>query len=845
MERERHACGMAHGDGFTLPGAEASYAPDLALEPTHIEVRLRFELKVRRAAGSVTTTVRANRAGARTLVLDAVALDDVAVEGASWRYDGRKIHLDWREPFAAGEERTVEVRYAVTAPVTGMRFSVPDDAYPDRPLLVATDNETERARYWLPCVDYPTVRTTFDFHLTAPRDLTILANGALVDESENDDGTKTAHWRLDKPCPSYLCCLAIGALTRFDDEEVDGRPLSYFGSPRFTSEQLGRTFAATPAMMRWLTKRLGRPFPYPKYFQIALPEIGGAMENISLVTWDDVFVVDEILAEEWGHYVDAVNIHEMAHSYFGDDVVCRHFEHSWLKESWAVYIETAYWEETAGREEADFDLYRNARIYMEEADQRYVRPIVTRTYNSSWDLFDAHLYPGGAWRLHMLRHLVGDDAFWKATTDYLETYSGRVVETDDFRRKVEAHSGLNLTRFFDQWIYGKGYPKLKATFKYDSEKDEATLTVEQTQVDQKTGVGLFAFRLDVAIEDDKGWRTFTLDLEDKRHAVVCRLSGKPKQVRLDPGCKALFKLEFNPGDDMLKRSLTHADDIGGRIWAARTLIESGTRANLQAVRDAMLEESFHGVRIAVAVELGKSGAVEAIEPLAALLRAEKDPKVKRAVATACGKMRDPRLRQALRDFLGQAQPPWARGAALESLGAQRDKRDLQLLKKATTSEDLHRLGACGALRGLGALRSRAALDTLQARLPYGTEPENSRAAALEAFAAGARRLDRETKAAAVETLADLTRDASETVRMRAGQALSSLQRSEAIPVLESLKKQQSHQDGARIDRWIAGLRKGPPGEESTKLREQVEKLEEKVRKLDERFQDFEANQARD
>jgi aminopeptidase N len=57
------------------------------------------------------------------------------------------------------------------------------------------------------------------------------------------------------------------------------------------------------------------------------------MENISLTTWDGVFVVDANLAREWKDIVDAINIHEMSHSYFGDALVIRHFEHAWLKVS--------------------------------------------------------------------------------------------------------------------------------------------------------------------------------------------------------------------------------------------------------------------------------------------------------------------------------------------------------------------------------------------------------------------------------------------------------------------------------------------------------------------------------
>lgn len=64
------------------------------------------------------------------------------------------------------------------------------------------------------------------------------------------------------------------------------------------------------------------------------------MENISLVTWVDTFIQDEINSLERKHLTDLVNIHEMGHTYFGDLLVIRHFEHAWLKESWATYIES-------------------------------------------------------------------------------------------------------------------------------------------------------------------------------------------------------------------------------------------------------------------------------------------------------------------------------------------------------------------------------------------------------------------------------------------------------------------------------------------------------------------------
>ncbi|MDH3590428.1 MAG: M1 family aminopeptidase [Planctomycetota bacterium] len=839
MELDRISLGARVRRDFTMPGAEPSYAPDLALEPTHIRIAVGFDIEAKTAAGTVTTTVRANRNDAkhRTIRFNAISFLDVSVAGPEqWRYDGTSLDVTWDKPFAAGEERTVAVTYRVVEPVSGLYFQTPDDAYPDRLPLMWTDHEAERARYWLPCVDYPTIRTRLDFDLTGPKGMTILANGSLV---EAGDGM--AKWRLDQPCPSYLCCIAIGAFTTYEDEAADGIPVRYFASSRFTPQQLHNAFGETPAMLRWLQKRLGRPFPYPKYYQVALPGVGGAMENISLVTWDEIFVCDEALDAEWGDYVDAINIHEMAHSYFGDDVVCRHFEHSWLKESWAVYVETAYWQDTVGKDAGDIDLFRNARAYMKEADDRYVRPIVTRTYNTSWDLYDLHLYPGGAWRIHMMRHIVGDDAFWKATTDYLETYSGRVVETADFRQKLEDHSGLNLNRFFDQWIYGKGYPKLKATYKHDAEKNQATITIEQKQVDDKKGIETFAFDLDVAIEDDKGWTTRTLAVDETRHVLVVPTNGKPKQVRFDPGLKVLFRLEFDPGHDMLVMTLNEAEDLVGRIRAAETLIKNGSQKAIAAVREAMAKEPYHGVREAVATALSESPVPGVAETLAEMLLAESDPRAKRGLAAACGTYRDPRLREALRTFLDrEGEPPLSRMHALMALGAQRDENDVGRMEAETATEDLHRFVAGGAWRGLGRQRSEHTFGRLLDQLPYGAEDERSRRSLLTALTESAGLQRREDKERAVDALIDLTRDPREEIRIHSVRGLAGLRAGRAANAVDSVKATVSHQDAVDIERQLARLRGGGPGEEVTKLKEQFEKLEERCRKLEQRLQDLEA-----
>lgn len=223
-----------------------------------------------------------------------------------------------------------------------------------------------------------------------------VANGKLVDEQIDSRGMKTSHWSLEYPCPSYLCAFAIGDLEFVPHEEVNGMPIAYLGVKGTPAELLLDCFKETPNMVRWLTKRLGTPFPFQniKYYQIAVPMIAGAMECISLVTWSDRFLFDQKLGLERRLLLDMINIHEMAHSYFGDALVIRHFEHAWLKESWATYIEAVWIEEHLGEDHFRYEMEAQADMYITETSNKYVRPIVTREYNSSWNMFDQHLYPG-------------------------------------------------------------------------------------------------------------------------------------------------------------------------------------------------------------------------------------------------------------------------------------------------------------------------------------------------------------------------------------------------------------------------------------------------------------------
>jgi aminopeptidase N len=828
LERACAAACVAHaprGAGFAPPGAEEHYAPDLRLEPVHLGIAITVDIPERTLAVTLSLRVKARAAGVRALALDGIDLKELRVESFRGRfdYDGRVLRVTWDESFASGEERELELHYRVERPVSGVNFSSPTPDYPDAPTFAVTDHETERARYWLASVDHPSVRPTLDIQLRVSERFTALANGGKRGEQRHDDGTKTVSFAQSVGCPSYLTCFAVGDFTCAEGGEFEGVPVAAFVPQPFDSGHAARTFGPTRDMLAFMTRRLGVPYPFAKYYQFAAPGIGGAMENISLVSWDDRFVLDAELEKEERELVDIINVHEMAHTWFGDLVVCRDFAHSWLKEGWATYMECCWLEERGGQEALLVELWALADTYFAEVDERYSRPIVTRKYDSSFDLFDGHLYPGAALRIHMLRQKLGDEAFWAAVRDYLTSYAGRLVETDDFRRALEARSGYGLERFFEQWFEKPGFPDLEVSFRYDAAAREGAFEIVQKQSDEKTGEGTFDFDLELAFGSADSQQTRHVSVSQRRTLVVVALDAAPEVLRLDPHGRLVHRLDFDPGAPVLLRQLV-ASDARGRIQAGVLLLRHAGRTGALAIKGAFEAERLWGVRVKWAEALGRAASEAALEVLLALAETHADARSLAALLRALGKYRDARVGAVLERRLDAGLPYRAAEAALEGLGAQREQAPLERLLAAARVPGFGGFVQSGALRALGALRP-------------GRVPSRVRHAAAEGLGALAATLSDRPRERAIEGLLDALRDPLPKLQLAAAHALGRAKAQAAAPALEALSRQLPRQDASRVRRVVREL--AASGSEAARA-DELDQLQERLRKLAAKVDDLEA-----
>ena len=171
--------------------------------------------------------------------------------------------------------------------------------------------------------------------------------------------------------------------------------------------------------------------------------------------------------------------HELAHQWFGQAVGWKNYHEQWLSEGFAQYFAALYAKEKRG-EGAFRDVLRQFRRWaIEDSDQGpvYLGYRLGHIKGES-RVFRALVYNKGAAVLHMLRRLIGDEAFFSGIKRFYAENRFRKAGTDDLRKAMEAASGRDLSRFFERWIYDNGIPRLR--YSTAVEGQELIVRFEQT-----------------------------------------------------------------------------------------------------------------------------------------------------------------------------------------------------------------------------------------------------------------------------------------------------------------------------------------------------------------------------
>ena len=813
---------------FAHPGAVDRYARDRVCDIRHIRLELDLDFRKRSLRGVASTRLAALNAGLTGVGFDAVemAVKRVLLEGGeelTFENTGQRLEVKLPRPLQEGEEVTVRVEYETT-PRRGLYFLAPDDAYPDRPVQAWTQGQDEDSRYYFPCHDYPNEKATSETIVTVPDHLFVLSNGVQADvQHDPERKTKTYHWKQETPHVTYLMSIVAGEFAEIR-EEVDGIPITSYVAPD-REEDGRRSLENTADMMRFFSKRFG-PYPYPVYAQIAVADfIFGGMENTTATTLTDFTLHDARAHLDFSS--DDLVSHELAHQWWGDWVTCRDWSHAWLNEGFATYAAALYKEHRLGPEEGAYDLFQLAEEYFQEDRESYRRPVVTKRYLDPIEVFDRHIYQKGALVLHTLKTVLGEDLFWKSARHYLQKHKGGNVETLDLQRAIEEATGKVMDSFFDQWVYGPGYPEFEGEYEWKEDDGAAWLRLRQTQEE-----GPFLLPLVVSFEVGGAMRDVRLELTGRDQTFTIPLPEKPTMVRVDPGNGILKTLSLPLPRGLLIRQLAGDDDVVGRIRAARELVKGGSPEAVEVLGRRLQEEPFWGVQVEIARALGSIRTTSAREILGRGLQLP-HPKARRAVVRALGEFQEEEAMRLLTPVVERDESYFVEAEAAKSIGRTRSPAAFDLLKENLRKDSFLDVIRVHTLEGLAALRDDRAIPLLEGVTEYGSH-EKSRAAAAAALAGLAD--GRSDLPTIRERLVRLLDDPMLRVRSAAAVALGKLRDPKAAPALERASERDL--DG-RVRRQareaIRKIREGFPGGDTlASINKEMERIREENRQLRER-----------
>lgn len=432
--------------------------------------------------------------------------------------EGIRVHLD--RPYRRGEPVAVEIFYHGVPQATGFGSFI-FSSYNGSPWIWSL-SEPYGASDWWPCRnDNNDKPDSVDMFIKVPAGLKAGSNGRLVAELPNGDGTTTFHWAERYPIAPYLVSLAVGDFTAVTDwfrySPTDSMLIINYVFPQDLPAALP-TLLETKDMLRIFSDLYGLyPFVSEKYGHTHFGW-GGAMEHQTMTSTSN--------------FAELTLAHELAHQWFGDMISPANWPNLWLNEGFAVYNESLFLQRYRG--DSAYWAHMNGMMpqAMNASGSLYVQDTTTVT-----NLFNYNrVYAKGAWTLHMLRHVLGDSVFFHAIRAYAadSRVRFRTATTEDLRRICESVAGRDLGYFFNEWVYGEGYPRYQYSWSASPGGNGYGLALLLHERGSSQATPVFTMPVDVRVYSGAWDTTLTVmnSAPDQTFALV--LPRVPADVQIDP-----------------------------------------------------------------------------------------------------------------------------------------------------------------------------------------------------------------------------------------------------------------------------------------------------------------------
>ena len=339
-----------------------------------------------------------------------------------------------KNSFEAGKEYTLSFMY---------------EAFPKKALYftgnqIWTQGQGKYTSNWLPSIDDMNDKIEFDFSIRAPVDKTVIANGKLISKTKEGAGTMKWSFDMQQPMASYLVAFAIGDFYVQETTSESGIPVELYYKPQ-DSLKVEPTYRYSKRIFDFFETEIGVPYPWQNYKQVPVRDfLYAGMENTTATIFSEAFVIDSTAFID-RNYVN-VNAHELAHQWFGDLVTETFGTHHWLQEGFATYYALLAEKEIFGEDYYYWKLLQSAEKLKALSDEGKGESLQNPKASS------LTFYEKGAWALHILKELIGEESFKIAIKNYLEKYQYSNVNTQNFIDEVKAATLIDISSWEEDWI---------------------------------------------------------------------------------------------------------------------------------------------------------------------------------------------------------------------------------------------------------------------------------------------------------------------------------------------------------------------------------------------------------
>ncbi|MGD0144093.1 MAG: aminopeptidase N [Rhizomicrobium sp.] len=456
-------------------------APDYRVEKLGLDFHL--EPDTTRVASTMEIVRRAKDASPLVLNGEHLKLVSIAIDGKPVPADGCKIDDETltihRVPTRFTLEIVTQISPANNTALEGLYVSKG---------IFCTQCEAEGFRRITYFLDRPDVLTVYTTRIEASkRDYPVLlSNGNLIGSGDLAGGRHFAVWNDPFPKPCYLFALVAGDLGVLRDEFVtmSGRTVALAIYVEHGNEpKVAYAMDSLKRAMRWDEQAYGREYDLDIFMIVAVSAFNfGAMENKGLNIFNDKLLLasPETATDDDYARIESVVAHEYFHNWTGDRITCRDWFQLSLKEGLTVFRDqnfSADMRSAAVKRIEDVQALR-MRQFQEDAGP-LAHPVQPQAYITIDNFYTATVYEKGSEVIGMLRTLVGDEGYRKATDLYFARHDGQAATVEDWVKCFEDACGRDLGQF-RLWYVQSGTPTIAAKGNYDPAKKTYALTLTQS-----------------------------------------------------------------------------------------------------------------------------------------------------------------------------------------------------------------------------------------------------------------------------------------------------------------------------------------------------------------------------